>query len=110
MQRFSKIRAAGVAAIFLAVGGGAYAAGNVTVEQKDLSFGQETLTVKQGAVIEFKNGDDTSHNIIISGDGVNLNSGLQQPGVAFSAPMLKKGKFEATCGIHPKMKMTIVVN
>jgi hypothetical protein len=69
------------------------------VEQKALSFGQDTLTIKQGAVVEFKNGDDTSHNIIISGDGVNLNSGLQQPGVAFSAPMIKKGRFEATCGM-----------
>jgi len=87
----------------------ACAAGIVVVRQKDLSFGTANLVVKAGDVVEFDNLDSTSHNIIVTGDGINLNSGLQQPNVSFKAPMMKKGVFVATCGIHPKMKMTITV-
>jgi cytochrome c peroxidase len=94
---------------FVGTAAAAYAAGVVVVRQKDLSFGTDHITVKAGDMVEFDNLDSTSHNIIITGDGVNLNSGLQQPNVSFKAPMMKKGVFVATCGIHPKMKMTINV-
>jgi len=87
----------------------AWAAGLINVDQKGLSFNTPVLTVKKGDIVNFNNSDTTSHNIIVTGNGLTLNSGLQQPGVTFKAPMMKQGTFQVTCGIHPKMKMTIVV-
>lgn len=85
-------------------------AGMVTVDQKGLAFSTGALTVKKGDILSFNNSDNTSHNILITGAGVNLNSGLQQPGVSFKAPMVKPGTYQVMCGIHPKMKMTVTVN
>ncbi|HYE45641.1 MAG TPA: cupredoxin domain-containing protein [Caulobacter sp.] len=89
---------------------GAWAAGMVNVDQKGLAFSAPALTVKKGVVLNFSNSDTTSHNILITGAGVSLNSGLQQPGVSFKAPMVKPGTYQVMCGIHPKMKMTVTVN
>ena len=102
-----KILAATVAATMISCA--AYAAGIVNVDQKGLAFGTASLTVAPGTVVSFNNGDSTSHNILVSGEGVNLNSGLQAPGVSFKAPFLKPGTYQVMCGIHPKMKMTVTV-
>jgi plastocyanin len=100
--------AASIAASAL-IAGAAWAAGMVNVDQKGLAFSSGSLTVSAGTIVSFNNGDSTSHNIIVSGNGVNLNSGLQAPGVSFKAPFLKPGTYQVMCGIHPKMKMTVTV-
>ena len=87
----------------------AWAGGMVTVDQKGLAFSTTALTVKKGDILSFNNSDNTSHNILITGAGINLNSGLQQPGVSFKAPMVKPGTYQVMCGIHPKMKMSVTV-
>jgi len=87
----------------------AFAAGIITVDQKNLSFGMSNLQVSKGTKVIFKNSDSTSHNILITGPGVVFNSGLQRPGVSFTAPFGKAGSYNVTCGIHPKMKMTVEV-
>jgi len=89
--------------------GVAIAGAMVNVDQKGVAFSVSDLSVNKGDIVNFNNDDNTSHNIMITGDGVSLNSGLQQPGVAFKAPMIKPGVYAVTCGIHPKMKMTITV-
>lgn len=91
------------------IAGICWAAGIITVDQRGLAFSTQHLVVKKGDVVNFLNDDNTSHNILVSGNGVNLNSGLQKPGVTFSAPFVKPGSYQVTCGIHPKMKMSIVV-
>ena len=97
------------AALALTAAGAAYAAGIVNIEQKNIAFSAPSMTVDKGSIVNFLNNDSTSHNIMINGAGVALNSGLQQPGVPFKAPMVKPGSYQVTCGIHPKMKMTLVV-
>ncbi len=92
----------------LVFGGVAWAA-SVTVDQKNLQFSTPSLKVAKGDIVEFKNSDDTSHNITIKGDNFQANSGLQAPGTPFKVPMVKPGAYKVTCGIHPNMKMTIVV-
>ena len=99
---------AGLAAM-IPTAGLCWAAGIVTIDQKGLTFSAQHLTVKKGDVVNFLNDDTTSHNILVSGNGVKLNSGLQRPGVTFSAPFVKPGDYQVTCGIHPKMKMTVTV-
>jgi cytochrome c peroxidase len=96
-------------AAMIPVAGLCWAAGIVTVDQKGLSFSTQHLNVRKGDVVNFLNDDTTSHNILVSGNGVKLNSGLQRPGVTFSAPFVKPGDYQVTCGIHPKMKMTVTV-
>jgi cytochrome c peroxidase len=93
----------------LALANPASAATTVTVDQKNLKFSIPVLKMAKGDSVEFKNSDDTSHNITIKGDGFTANSGLQAPGQPFKAPMVKPGTYKVTCGIHPNMKMTIVV-
>jgi cytochrome c peroxidase len=92
----------------LALAGAAWAAA-VTVDQKNLKFSVRELKISKGDSIEFTNSDDTSHNITISGQGLTLNSGLQAPGRPFKAPFAKAGVYKVSCGIHPNMRMTVVV-
>lgn len=81
----------------------------LTVSQKGLQFSVETLSVKKGQVVVFVNDDRTAHNITVSGEGLNLNGGLQQPGAEFKVPFTKSGAYQVSCGIHPKMKLSITV-
>ena len=67
------------------------AAAPITVSQQGLQFSVNELAVTKGQTVIFKNDDRTPHNITVSGEGVNLNSGLQQPGVEFKVP-LKQSK------------------
>jgi plastocyanin len=99
---------AGVASL-IAIPGLGWAAGLINVDQKGLAFSTPVLTVQKGDIVNFTNSDNTSHNILVSGNGITLNSGLQQPGVTFKAPLMKQGAYQVSCGIHPKMRMTIVV-
>ncbi|MFA5988773.1 MAG: plastocyanin/azurin family copper-binding protein [Sphingomonas sp.] len=98
-----------VATLLTLLGGVAWAAGPVLISQKGLTFSQAAVTVPKGTIVTFQNDDTTSHNILVTGNGVNLNSGLQSPGVAFKAPFLKPGVYQVLCGIHPKMKMSVTV-
>lgn len=92
----------------LSIAGAAWAATH-TVDQKNLKFSVSELTVAKGDSIEFTNSDDTTHNITISGAGFTANSGLQRPGQPFRVPLVKAGVYKVTCGIHPRMRMTVIV-
>ena len=85
------------------------AAAPVTVSQKGLQFSVEELSLSKGQVVVFVNDDRTAHNITVSGEGVSLNGGLQQPGSEFKVPFGKAGTYQVSCGIHPKMKLSITV-
>jgi plastocyanin len=34
---------------------------------------------------------------------------LQQPGAEFKVPFVKPGTYQVSCGIHPKMKLSVTV-
>jgi cytochrome c peroxidase len=87
----------------------ASAATTVTVDQKNLKFSIPMLKISKGDSVEFKNSDDTSHNITIAGPDFVANSGLQGPGEPFKAPLVRPGVYKVSCAIHPNMRMTIVV-
>jgi len=97
------------AAAGAAVSGACYAAVVHTVDQRGLAFSVARMTIRKGEVVRFSNHDATPHNILISAGGKLINSGLQQPGVDFKAPFARSGAYQVTCGIHPKMKMEVVV-
>jgi len=85
------------------------AAAPITVTQKGLQFSSTDLNVTKGQVVVFQNDDRTAHNITVSGEGVNLNGGLQPPGAEFRVPFAKPGTYAVSCGIHPKMKLSVTV-
>jgi plastocyanin len=95
------------AALFVAAVG--TAAEPVTVTQKGLTFTPNELALAKGQSVEFVNDDATSHNIVISGGGVNFNGGLQPSGGHVKYTFTKPGTYTVACGIHPKMKLTITV-
>ena len=89
---------------------GAWAASTVhIVDQNKLQFSVSELTIQQGDTIRFTNSDRPAHNILVTDGTKILNSGLQQPGEPFEVPFPKKGRYPVTCGIHPKMQMTVIV-
>jgi plastocyanin len=88
---------------------GVHAAAPVTVTQKGLQFNVEELSISKGQTVVFMNDDKTAHNITVSGEGVSLNGGLQQPGAEFKVPFAKAGTYQVSCGIHPKMKLSVTV-
>lgn len=87
----------------------ALAGDSVTVGQKGLRFSTSELTVTKDQAIVFLNNDTTAHNITVVGEGLTLNGGLQAPGAQFRVPSLKPGTYAVSCGIHPKMKLTLTV-
>src|SRR5262249_36205968 len=96
-----------VTAVLLA--GGVRAAAPITVTQKGLQFSVEDLNVSKGQVVVFVNDDRTAHNITVTGEGVSLNGGLQQPGAEFKEHFAKAGTYQDSCGIHTKMKLNVTM-
>jgi len=97
----------GFAATMLAAA--SLAGDSVTVGQQGLRFSSTELTVTKGQVVIFMNNDTTSHNIMVVGEGLSINGGLQSPGAEFRVPFSKAGSYTVSCGIHPKMKLTVTV-
>jgi len=96
-----------VTAVLLA--GAVRAAAPLTVTQKGLQFSVADLSVSKGQIVVFVNDDRTAHNITVTGEGLALNGGLQQPGAEFKVPFAKPGTYQVSCGIHPKMKLSVTV-
>jgi cytochrome c peroxidase len=98
------------AALLAAVAASPAYADEITVGQKDKSFSMESATLKRGDTIKFVNDDATQHNVLITGPKDELrNSGVQDPGEATAFKLDQAGTYQVECGIHPKMKMSIVV-
>ena len=93
---------------FVLLAAQAFAASHV-VTQKGMAFAPETMTVKVGDTVVFKNDDKLTHNVYSRSPGNEFNLKSVKPGDsaewAFSSP----GEVAVRCAIHPKMKMTIKV-
>jgi len=80
------------------------------VSQRGRAFHPSFLSIKQGETVRIVNDDgDLLHHAYVESDTFNFDSGDQLPGsqtdVVFSVP----GTFSVLCGIHPKMKLVVVV-
>jgi|SRR5882672_4004613 len=89
-------------------------AADYTVEQKDKVFiyngaRVETLKVKVGDVIQFKNLDPYFHNVFSLSDAKLFDLGSYPQGQSKSVTFDKAGKVEVECAIHPQMKMIVEV-
>jgi plastocyanin len=95
-------------AVMLVVATSAGAA-DVEVTQRDRQFSQQEITIKKGDTITFRNNDTVAHNIMTtSPSGGRENSGVQLPDESVTITFGEAGEYTVLCGIHPKMKMTVI--
>ena len=112
-MRFQAKRIAALVVVAVSVITAAQAA-EQTVEQKDKAFvfngaKVETLKVKVGDVVQFKNMDPYFHNVFSLSDAKLFDLGSYPQGQSKSVTFDKAGKVEIECAIHPQMKMTVEV-
>lgn len=105
--KFSLVAATSVAA-GIAIGTVALASQGHTISQKDKKFAPGSIEIAKGDKVVFVNDDSTKHTIIVK--KLKYRSKLMKPGEQAELQFDKNGKFKVRCGIHPKMKMTIMVN
>jgi plastocyanin len=78
------------------------------VEIEDFSYNPQTLTVKVGDMVTWKNRDSVGHTVT-SDDGITLDSELLNRDEEFSYVFSEAGTYSYYCAPHPRMKGTIVV-
>jgi plastocyanin len=92
----------------------AFGADSFTVEQKDKTFTYkgakaETLNIKVGDTVQFKNLDSYFHNVFSLSDVKMFDLGSYPQGQFKSVIFDKPGKVEVECAIHPGMHMVVEV-
>ncbi|MBZ5657563.1 MAG: methylamine utilization protein [Acidobacteriia bacterium] len=113
MRKFINTLATAMLAMCLSVTA-AFGADNFTVEQKYKIFVYngakvETLKVKVGDTVEFKNMDPYVHNVYSLSDARQFDLGSYPQGQSKSVTFDKAGKVEVECAIHPGMQMVVEV-
>lgn len=101
---------AGTAGAICAITIGAMAAAAATthtVSQNGKKFSEKKMSIAAGDIITFVNDDKVKHNIVIK--KMDVSSGIQKPGEKVEVVFDENGKFKVRCGIHPKMKITVLV-
>ena len=79
-----------------------------TVIIKQFKYQPETLTVKAGEIVEWKNEDIFPHSST-SKDGKAFDSGTMATGASWRFTTSQKGTFDYTCTLHPNMKGKLIV-
>jgi plastocyanin len=81
-------------------------AGAPLIDQDKLKFIPETLTVKVGETVYFKNSETALHTVNV--DGKNVSGNMKKNDV-FTWVFQQPGSYKITCDYHPQMKATITV-
>jgi plastocyanin len=85
---------------------GAAAGETHTVMIEGMKFQPETLTVKQGDTVVWRNTDVVPHTATLAG---GFDSGLIAPGASWSWTAGQAGRVDYVCTYHPGMKAAVVV-
>ena len=80
-----------------------------TVGQKDKRFSPEHVRIGLGETLAIVNNDTRPHNVSIAHPRMGFSSGMQEPGEEVKVPFPEAGQYEAFCGVHPNMRLTIEV-
>jgi plastocyanin len=81
-------------------------AGAPEVNQADLAFKPEKLTVAAGTTVYFKNSDSAIHTVNVNGKN---ESGTMKKGAIFAWTPATAGTYKLTCDYHPQMNASIFV-
>lgn len=79
------------------------------ISQADKKFAPAHVRLKAGETLTVLNDDTRTHNVRIFDPRFDFNSGAQEPREAVTIRFPVTGTFEAFCGIHPSMRLTVEV-
>ena len=82
-------------------------AAGTAVEMKGVAFLPNRIEVTAGATVTWTNNDPLAHSV--TADDNSWDSGLIDPGKAFSRTFTQPGEYAVHCTPHPFMKAVIVV-
>ena len=85
------------------------AAAEFVVDQKDMTFTPEEITIAAGDRVKFTNSDRTAHHVWTKDNGVNYSTPMLKPGDSHEFKFDKPGIYTVKCQIHPKMKLVVTV-
>lgn len=109
---YSRLLIPSAALVGMSLGGFADAAAEVTVVdivQKHRAFAVSEVTIERQGSLRFINADDFPHQVHATGPGVDVDSPLQPAGATLVVAFPVEGTFQVTCGVHPRMHMTVTV-
>lgn len=85
-------------------------AAETAVDQRDLKFVPDAVTINAGDSVRFTDSDHITHNITIDNpDGTSSDKGMDAYGKDIVVNFPNAGVYHVHCKIHPMMKMTITV-
>lgn len=80
------------------------------VDQHDLNFVPDSMTINAGDTVRFTDADRITHNItIVNPDGTTEDKGMSTYSQHIVVQFDKPGVYKVICRIHPNMKMKITV-
>lgn len=79
------------------------------VSQVDKTFRPGHVRLKIGEALTVLNDDTRTHNVRIFSPKLDFNSGAQEPRESVTIRFPEAGTYEAFCGIHPSMRLTVEV-
>jgi plastocyanin len=86
--------------------------GNALLDQFSKAFVPETLFVRVGQPVVFKNSEDQLHNVTVvrSRTGTGVFNISQNQGDVHTHTFEQAGEYDVTCDVHPGMRATIVAS
>ncbi len=90
---------------------GTEAAGTlIQVSQRGREFQPGHLTIRRNDTVDIINDDgDFTHHAYVDSPVFKFDSADQQPGKSVQIHFNRAGEFHVLCGIHPKMRLTVLV-
>jgi len=79
------------------------------VSQVNKLFQPSRIRLGVGQTLTILNDDTRTHNVRIYDPRLDFNSGAQEPHQTVTITFPTRGTFEAFCGIHPSMRLTVEV-
>ena len=80
------------------------------VSQASNAFAPARVRIKAGQTLTVLNDDTRTHNVRIFDPRLDFNSGVQEPKESVTVTFPLPGTYEAFCGVHPSMRLTVEVS
>jgi cytochrome c peroxidase len=80
-----------------------------SVSQHDKTFSPTRVRIRLADKLWVVNNDTRTHNIRVFDPKLDFDSGAQEPGETVEMTFPKTGSYLVSCGIHPKMELTVDV-
>lgn len=80
------------------------------VVERSMTFGFQQIVLRPGGSVVLENEDATAvHHPYIESEDATRDFGDQEPGSRTTMTFPDRGTFDVVCGIHPRMKLTVIV-